>query len=181
MAEVGPRLRHLRERFNLSQRALAKKAGVPSSSVSLIESGRASPSVGSLKRLLDVVGVSLAEFFSLELPRQETFYYRQAELTEIGRGLLSFRQVGNDLTGKSLQILCETYAPGADTGRIPLSHKGQEGGVIISGRLEVMVDGKKYVLGPGDAYLFPSTLPHRFRNPGEQPCRVVSASTPPSF
>ena len=50
---IGPRLRALRDRLGLSQRALARKAGVPSSTVSLVESGRTSPSVGSLKRLLD--------------------------------------------------------------------------------------------------------------------------------
>ncbi|MGX1801913.1 helix-turn-helix domain-containing protein, partial [Brevundimonas naejangsanensis] len=37
---IGPRLRALRDRLGLSQRALARKAGVPSSTVSLVESGR---------------------------------------------------------------------------------------------------------------------------------------------
>ena len=54
---IGPRLQALRQKLGLSQRALARKAGVPSSTVSLIESGRSSPSVGSLKRLLDAAGV----------------------------------------------------------------------------------------------------------------------------
>lgn len=57
---IGPRLRALRDRLGLSQRALARKAGVPSSTVSLVESGRTSPSVGLLKRLLDAAGVSWA-------------------------------------------------------------------------------------------------------------------------
>ena len=53
---VGARLRNVRARSGLTQRGLAKKAGVASSTVSLIESGRISPSVGSLKRLLDAAG-----------------------------------------------------------------------------------------------------------------------------
>jgi len=51
---IGPRLRALRDRLGLSQRALARKAGVPSSTVSLVESGRTSPSVGSLKKLAGI-------------------------------------------------------------------------------------------------------------------------------
>jgi mannose-6-phosphate isomerase-like protein (cupin superfamily) len=62
-----------------------------------------------------------------------------------------------------------------------LSHPGQEGGVIISGMPEVTVDGQRCVLGPGDAYSFSSLLPHRFRCVGDQPVRIISACTPPTF
>jgi quercetin dioxygenase-like cupin family protein len=62
-----------------------------------------------------------------------------------------------------------------------LSHKGEEGGVVIAGRLEVTVDGEQRVLGPGDAYSFDSNRPHRFRCVSDEPARVVSACTPPSF
>ena len=78
-------------------------------------------------------------------------------------------------------MLDETYAPGADTGRTLLSHSGEEVGLVLAGRLEVTVDGTRMVLGPGDAYAFESHLPHRFRAVGREPCRVVSACTPPSF
>ena len=37
------------------------------------------------------------------------------------------------------------------------------------------------VLKAGDGYLFPSLLPHRFRNVGDTPCVVISACTPPTF
>ena len=86
---IGPRLRALRDRLGLSQRALARKAGVPSSTVSLVESGRTSPSVGSLKRLLDAAGVSLGEFFSAEFETPAKYFYRHDELTDISRGEVS--------------------------------------------------------------------------------------------
>lgn len=177
---IGPRLRALRDRLNLSQRALARKAGVPSSTVSLVESGRTSPSVGSLKRLLDAAGVSLGEFFSSEFEVAAKHFYRRDELTEISSGDVSYRQLGSG-HGSSLQILYETYQPGADSGRVLLTHEGEEGGLIIEGRLEVTVDGQTRVLKAGDGYLFPSPLPHRFRNVGEGVCIVISACTPPTF
>lgn len=179
--DVGPRLRAVREARGLSQRALARVAGIPSSTVSLLESGRSNPSVGSLKRILDAIGVSLAEFFSAGLPVDESLFFRRHELTEIGRDGVSYRQVGGADGRRTLQILYETYQPGADSGRVPLSHEGEEGGIVMSGRLEVIVDGTRAVLGPGDAYLFASNRPHRFRNIGSEPCIVVTACTPPSF
>jgi mannose-6-phosphate isomerase-like protein (cupin superfamily) len=62
-----------------------------------------------------------------------------------------------------------------------LTHDGEEGGVIVSGELEVSVGGNKEILRAGDAYYFDSSLPHRFRNPGDQECELISANTPPTF
>jgi len=80
-----------------------------------------------------------------------------------------------------MQILHERYAPGSDTGKATLHHKGEEGGVVIRGQLELSVDGERYVLGPGDAYYFDSSRPHRFRNVGLEDCEIVSACCPPSL
>lgn len=179
--DVGARLRYLRTRHGLSQRTLAKRAGVVNSTISLIESGKMSPSVGALKRILDAVPIGLAEFFALTPQPGEKIFYAAEELVEIGKGRISYRQVGDVLFGRSLQILKERYEPGSGTGRVPLVHDGEEGGIVLSGRLEVTVDDERRILGPGDAYYFSSRRPHRFRCVGDAPCHLVSACTPPTF
>jgi transcriptional regulator with XRE-family HTH domain len=179
--DIGNRLRYLRIRHNLSQRELAKRTGVTNSTISLIESNQTNPSVGALKRILDGIPIGLAEFFSFEPDRPKQVFYRADELVEIGKGPISFRQVGESMLGRALQILKERYEPGADTGKVPLVHEGEEGGVILSGRLEVTVDDERKILGPGDAYYFESRRPHRFRCVGPAPCEVISACTPPTF
>ncbi|MGO4713792.1 cupin domain-containing protein [Bradyrhizobium sp. 2TAF24] len=179
--DIGNRLRSLRIWHNLSQRELAKRAGVTNSTISLIESNRTNPSVGALKRILDGFPIGLAEFFSFEPERPKQVFYRADELVEIGKGPISFRQVGESMFGRALQILKECYAPGADTGKVPLVHEGEEGGIVLSGRLEVTVDDERKILGPGDAYYFESHRPHRFRCVGPVPCDVISACTPPTF
>lgn len=179
--EVGSRLRTVRTRLGITQRALARRAGVPSSTVSLIEGGRTNPSIGSLKRLLDAAGLSLAEFFSFDLVTEAQVFFRADELAEISSGDVSYRQVGAGAGLSTLQILHETYQPGSDSGRVMLTHEGEEGGIIIQGRLEVTVGEQTRVLKAGEAYLFKSTTPHRFRNVGDGVCIVVSACTPPTF
>lgn len=179
--DIGGRLRHLRMLRGLSQRALAKRAGVTNSTISLIESNGANPSVGALKRILDGIPIGLAEFFAFEPERSRKAFYAAEELTEIGKGGVSYQQVGETMFGRTLQILKECYQPGADTGKVLLAHEGEEGGVIISGRIEVTVEDERRVLGPGDAYYFESRRPHRFRCVGAEPCEVISACTPPSF
>ena len=179
--DVGPRLRYVRTQHGLSQRQLAKRAGVTNSTISLIEADQTNPSVGALKRILDGIPIGLAEFFSIEPDRSQQVFYREGELVEIGKGPISYRQVGNNLFGRKLQILMERYEPGADSGRVPLMHEGEEGAVIISGRLEVTVGDERRILGPGEAYYFDSRRPHRFRCVGDEECTLISACTPPSF
>lgn len=145
---LGPRLKAVRVSRGLSQRALARKAGVTNGTISLIESGRMNPSVSALKRVLDGVPIGLSEFFAFEPEPEEQVFFAAEDLTEIGRGGISYRQVGGSLFSRSLQILHETYQPGADTGRVMLTHTGEEGGVIMSGRLEVTVGESRKILGP---------------------------------
>jgi transcriptional regulator with XRE-family HTH domain len=180
--DLGARLRAVRQMQGLSQRELAKRAGVSNAIISLMEQNRTSPSVGSLKKILAGIPMSLADFFAGELTPRRQVFFSAADLIEIaGRGGLSYRQVGPDLAGRALQILHERYASGADTGETLLRHESEEGGVVIRGRLEVTIGDQRRMLEPGDAYYFDSRLPHRFRNPGEEECEVVSACTPPSF
>ena len=179
--DVGNRLRVLRGARILSQRALAKRAGVSNAVISLIEQGKTNPSIGLLKKILAGIPISLADFFSGQHDPQDQFCFGAAELCEIGGDRISYRQVGHDLANRLLQIVHERYAPGADTGENLLRHEGEEGGIVLRGRLEVTVGNERRVLGPGDAYYFNSRQPHRFHNVGKEETEVVSACTPPSF
>ncbi len=179
--DIGGRLRQVRSARNLSQRQLAKRAGVTNSTISLIEANASNPSVGALKRILDGIPIGLAEFFSFEPEPDRKAFYAASELVEIGKGGISFRQVGDNLFGRNLQMLVECYQPGTGTGKVPLVHDGEEAGVVLSGRLEVTVDDERRILGPGDAYSFDSRRPHSFRCVGPVPCEVISACTPPTF
>ena len=106
------------------------------------------------------------------------------EFTEIapqsGAAPVSLRQLGNART-HSLQLLDETYPPGADTGPELLSHAGEEAGIITEGEIEITVGENIRRLTVGDGYLFDSRQPHRFRNISDKTCRIISACTPPTF
>lgn len=181
MDNIGLKLKALRNARGLSQRKLAALAGVSNATISLIEHGQTDPSMGLLKRVLDSLGVSFAEFFASDPLVEEKFFYGRDELSEISSGPISYLQVGSDLSNSQLQILYERYRPGADTGQSMLSHDAEEGGIVLSGRLEVTVGNSVSTLSAGDAYRFNSRLPHRFRNTGNEDCVIVSACTPPSF
>jgi transcriptional regulator with XRE-family HTH domain len=179
--DVGAHLRAVRGMYGLSQRELAKRAGVTNGMISLIEQNRVSPSVSSLKKVLDGIPMSLAEFFTLDLSAGPQVFYTRDELTDLGSGEVSLRLVAAKRPNRALAILHERYAPGADTGADMLSHKGEEGGIVIRGRVELTVGAASRVLEAGDAYYFSSAVPHRFRNPAREDCEIISASSPPTF
>ena len=178
-AGVGTRLRYLRDMHGLSQRELARRAGLTHGTIGSIERDAISPSVGSLRKILDSFPMTLSEFFALNPESETQVFFSQGELMEVGGGGISLRQVGHNLKNRPLQVLLERYAPGAETAKAPYSHVGDEGGVVIQGQVEVTVGGSTRVLGPGDGYLFSSRLPHKFRNVGPGEAVVVSANTPP--
>ena len=119
--DVGERLKQLRAANGLSQRQLAIRSGVTNGLISMIEQGQTSPSVASLKKILDAIPMSFSEFFSMEYPDREEVFYQSDQLHEINpvnvfkledkpsEGV-SLRQVG-DATKHSLQMLHETYRP----------------------------------------------------------------------
>jgi len=179
--DVGERLRTIREMYGFSQRALAKRADVTNGIISMIEQNSSSPSIATLKKILNGFPMSLTDFFTFGATSQNKIIYRADELIEIGGEKVSYRQVGTTLKGKAMQLIRERIEPGADTGDEMLRHEAEEGGIVIKGQIELTVGGQVEILFAGDAYYFDSRLPHRFRNIGDEVCEIVSACTPPSF
>lgn len=180
--DIGIRLQAVRKAKGLSQRELAKRVGVTNSTISLIEQNKVSPSVSSLKKVLDGIPISLADFFTLDLgDTGDSPFYPQAEQPDLGNNEIHYFLVGQHRPNRQMCVLREVMPPGSDTGESMLEHDGEEGGVIVQGRVEVTVGEQACVLGPGEGYYFESRTPHRFRNIGDTDAVIVSANTPPTF
>lgn len=187
---VGARLKLARTSRRMSQRELARKSGVTNGLISQIEQNQSSPSVSSLKRILDAIPMSMSEFFADDFPTTRQIFYTVAELRELNpfkvfpeSGVsdgISLRQVGNSAL-HTIQMLHERYEPGSGTGETLYTHQGEEVGIVVEGQIELTVGDETRVLSAGDAYLFDSRVPHGFRNPGDEDCVIISACTPPSF
>lgn len=179
--DIGERLKGIRTGLKLSQRQLARQSGVANATISQIEAGKLNPTVSMLKKVLDGIPVGLGEFFGDEFEVRDRVFFQASELTDIADGGVSYRQVGANLSNRSIQLLHERYQPGASTGKHVMTHEGEECGIVLSGRLEVTVGRQSKILKQGDAYYFKSNQPHQFRNPGNDPCELISACTPPTF
>ncbi len=181
--DVGARLQAIRKAKGLSQRELAKRVGVTNSTISLIEQNKVSPSIGSLKKVLSGIPISLGDFFTQQEPPDPAggpFYAREAQ-PDLGDGAVHLYLIGARHSARNMCLLREVMPPGSDTGEDMLSHAGEEGGVVIQGRVEVTVGESVQVLEVGEGYYFDSPTPHRFRNVGDIDAIIISANTPPTF
>ena len=69
--EVGKRISELRERKDISTNKLANKAGVSQSYLRQVEIGSTSPTIEKLSYIVEALGVSLQEFFSLNTDKED--------------------------------------------------------------------------------------------------------------
>ena len=138
----------------------------------MIEADQVSPSVSALAA--DALGArasaSPTSSPTTEAPG-EPVVFRADELTEIAGGAVSYRQVGAEPEGPRAADDPRALQARRASGPKMLSHQGEEAGLVIKGRLGLEVDGRRYELGPGDAYVFDSRKPHAFRNIGGERSR----------
>ena len=182
---IGTRLREARLRQALSLDQASALTGLSLSMISKIERGLTSPSIRSLFALSNGLQIPLAGL--LEQPKEELGQKEQL-VVRAGTGRkLDFgekRLVKELLTPQpigSLELLMITLAPGGSTGEGVFSHNGEEGGLVLTGILELWVDDERMLLHPGDSFGFRSERPHRFRNAADVETRVLWVNTPPIY
>lgn len=164
--DVGLRLRELREGRGVSMRTLATMSGLSANALSMIERGKTSPSVSTLYRLADAMGVPVTDFFSPAMSRESVVFLKAEERPRLPflRGLWEGLG-GETFTGRMMPFML-TLESGASSGPNAVVHTGHEFVFCIRGALEYLVDNHIYSLESGDSLLFAAHLNHRWRNPG---------------
>ena len=163
---IGERLRELREARNISMRALATRSGLSANALSMIERGRASPSVSTLYKLAEALGVSITSFFSSDTERKQIVFLKAGERTRVSftRGI--FEALGGEQFVGRVEPFMLTLENNANSGPRTMAHTGHEFVFCLRGQLEYQVERQVYQLAAGDSLLFAAHLKHRWKNAG---------------
>ncbi len=177
--DLGVRLKTLREAHGLSQRELAKRAGITNSNISMIEQGQVSPSVQSLTRILNAFPMTVADFFSCDLALLDTCIFRACDRVELKQhrsdGLIVER-LARVNTYPQVDLQVQTF-PGGFSGRIERHVSTQDwSGVITQGTLQLWLGAKCYELSLHDGFYIPRGIDCRVINPAAEPATLVSCS-----
>lgn len=181
----GDEVRSLRKARNITLTELSTASGLSVGYLSQIERNISTPSVKALTDLSRALGVTVSWFFNdgRQGPEDERgLVVREANRRKLGYGDLG----GTDylltpsLDGQ-LELLLTKIQPGGSCGDEPYTHRGEEAGLVLTGRLEMWVGDRHFILEEGDSFNFPSTTPHRYRNACDRETVIVWAITPPSY
>jgi quercetin dioxygenase-like cupin family protein len=162
--------------------ALAQLSGLSTGMLSQIERGLSSPSLRSLRLLGVALAVPISWFFAL--PEHEDAPESRYIVQRGRRRLLRLSPTGvmKELLSPNSAELLEMYElslqPGGSSGTDFYSHQGVKAGVVVAGTLRLWLDEQANILREGDSFQFPSTLPHRFDNPGRGTSRVIWVVSP---
>lgn len=183
---VGQQVRTLRKLKKITLQALATAIGKSVGYLSEIERDIAPISISALQEIADTLGVSIAWFFQEPgelIPKEERGFVVRSQnrkrLDFTGSGVIE-ELLSPHLNGQ-LELIMTTFKAGSRTGDQDRVRRGEEAGVVISGSLELHVDGKVVLLHAGDSFAFYRTGPHQCVNPGNEDAVVVWVITPPSY
>ena len=180
--DLGLTIRRLRESRQLSLKEVAARSGLTQSFLSQMERNLTSPSVASLRKVAQALGVPLTEFFQGPVI-PENRVVRRAERKQLIHPRRQWRDylLTPSLTGK-LQVILSVIEPGGGSGEEPYAHDSDEECVVIlRGQLDFWVGPDRYLLEEGDSIVFESRIPHRNSNPGPDQAEVLWITTPPSY
>ena len=174
---VAQQIRKLRERRNLSQRALAEASGLSRNTLSLLERGQTSPTVSTLKRIAKALGVDLHAFFD-SFEQVNIVHVKSEKRSHLQLSHGSMSDLGVGMLDQLVTPLVLQLDPGARSGP-PLSHDGQDFIYCLSGEVLYTVNDQAFVLEPGDSLFFDGHLPHSFQSIGSESTKVlIVLSTP---
>jgi len=176
-AAVGPRVKALREGMDLSLRDLALRSGVSAATLSQVERGESSPTLTVAARIAEGLELSLSQLLRLD-ESGHVVVVRRGDGRRSKRSGHAIEELTPPLPGQRADVSLHRLDPGATTGGAgdpPIHEPGsRETVVVLSGTVELVVDGETHSLTDGDSATFDADLPHHLHNPDEHEAKLLA-------
>lgn len=174
---LGETINARRKEAGLTLVALAEAAGLSHPFLSQIENGRAQPSIESLRRIADALATTPQALFGApEDASPAVVRGADAPTLEVAgaaAGSVARTHLGGDAPFHLVELdgLPRQFQD-------HWSHAGFEAVYVVSGTVEIELDGQVTVLAAGDSGSYPADVPHRLRQLGRRRARVLLIETP---
>ena len=178
--DIGRKIYELRTLHGLTQKELADRTELSKGFISQLERNLTSPSIATLRDILECLGTDLKGFFSdftddkMVFPASDTFVKEDPETG------ISIRWLVPNCQKNEMEPILITIAPGAATA-MDDPHEGEEFGYVLSGAVFVHRGAHKKRARRGDSFSFRSGVSHGLSNAGKTPAQVIWVAHPPSF
>jgi transcriptional regulator with XRE-family HTH domain len=180
---IGHDIRALRKSRGLTLRELSAAAGRSVGWLSEVERGQATPSVEDIAALARRLGVTISFFFrhSDQTPDERGLLTRAAQRMTIGTHAAGLtEELLSPSVGGAFEMIRSVFAPGSASATMSPVGEREDGGVVIEGRLTLILDGTPFALSPGDSFQFRGR-DYAWRNDGDIPAVVLWVIAPPVY
>lgn len=171
LAQVGSRLRALRQQRDVTLRDLAEETGISVSTLSRLESGQRRPTLEQLLPLARAHRVSLDEL--VDAPATGDPRVEMRPVRRHGRTYLPLTRRPGGLQAYKIVFPVE-----ADRAVTLATHDGYEWMYVLSGRLRLVLGDRELDLAAGEVVEFDTRVPHWVGNPGPHPAEVLALYGP---
>ena len=164
---IGAKIRAQRQSRSWTLDQLAERAGVSRRILVTIEQGSSNPSIATLLRISDALGIGLPALVAGPDPAAASVVTRAADrraLWSSPAGGLAVLAAGTS-PPHVVELWDWTLGPGDDYRSEPHSRGTRELLTVLEGVVVVSAAGRDYQLGTGDAVRFRGDLAHGYRNP----------------
>ena len=178
--KIGERLKRLRMINSLTQEELASRADLTKGYISQLENDATSPSIATLKDILDVVGVSMQEFFS-EISDEDIVFGKDARVQATDDDdKIKVELLVPGAQNREMDPVLVTLDPGGEMKEQPF-HEGEEFGFVLLGKVQLRLDDRLYTVKKDECFYFTSDKKHSVKNIGRGPAKILWVVTPPTF
>ncbi len=180
--KFGDKIRIVRERKGITLKEVAVKANVSESLVSQIERNKVSPSIDTLLSIVDVLDIDLEYLFRDYKKNKRVNIVRADERNRLILKNVKYEQLSiltEPSKEHSIEAISLEIQPGAEKGDIEYGHIGNELGIILEGKGELLYGTEVYELNEGDSVSFSSDIPHNLKNVGKKILKAIWVITPP--
>lgn len=176
---IGGKVRELRKDRGLSVRTLAARTGFSPSFISQMEAEAVSPSIASLEKVAQELGVSLGQFFSsIEATPREVIRGEERPEYESSWSKSTVELLADPAPGRKLSAVQITVEPGGVSGK-PATFGVQEAVVLVlSGELVGQLGGQEVELYEGDAVYVSEGTGFAWENAGVGEAVLVMVAAP---
>ena len=210
MTDFGKTIRLQRRIRSLTLKELTAQTGLSISFVSEVERGLSQPSIASLRKIAQALGISLlglsesgsaddgagpggrddpAAGLPQTAPAIRAPYISDVRVMRAGRrkrisfpGMKGYFELLTPDLNRLIEALNFKLEPGFASGQEQFSDlPGEKFMLILEGRLEFHVADQVYVLDEMDSLYYPADAPIHYKVLGERTVRGVLVITPPGF
>jgi transcriptional regulator with XRE-family HTH domain len=166
-ANLGARIKNLRESKNISRAALAESTGLSELFIATLEDENLCPSLAPLEKVAHALGVRMGAFMDDQIVKDPIINRREDREVDMSmqkdlnkRSTFRYHALAKGKADRIMEPFFIEISPERSEDQTLSTHPGEEFILVMQGYIKLVYGGETHVLEPGDTAYYSSATPH---------------------